>query len=134
MRPEDARACEDLGMGFCIWVADDPELADALSPYGSDPQVEPVPSNYPYFSASLRAMSALRQEMEAQGFGIVDAFVFNNGDHVPAEEIDLALRESVEVPLTLQDPCAPHRHLSRADQALRPAELTVRGHSRTVSV
>ena len=58
VRPEDARACEDLGMGFCIWVADDPELADALSPYGSDPQVEPVPSNYPYFSASMRAMSA----------------------------------------------------------------------------
>jgi len=91
-------------MGFCIWVADDPELADALSPYGSDPQVEPVPSNYPYFSASMRAMSALRQEMAAQGFAIVDAFVFNNGDHVPAEEIDLALRESVEVPLTLHDP------------------------------
>ncbi len=91
-------------MGFAIWAADDPELKRQHESDGTEDYPLAESSGYPYFSVSNVAMRDLRIEMEAQGFGIVYAFIFNDGDVVTSQEIDLALERSSEIPTTIHDP------------------------------
>src|SRR3954467_5121431 len=82
------------GLGFSIWVADDPELADAFAA-----------SDYPHLSLTRHQMVALRRAMAAQGLALARDFDFNDGTKLGSREIDEGIAAaSTEATLTLRSP------------------------------
>jgi hypothetical protein len=91
-------------MGFSIWVADDPELAD-LEALENDEE-ETKDSGYPSFSITNRGMVALVREMDSQGMGEfmpLAAFNFCDGNHITAGQISAALSVAGQLPVTASD-------------------------------
>jgi hypothetical protein len=87
-------------MGYCIWVADDPELAELEASDDDDPQTKD--SGYPYFSTSNRAMAALGEEMQAQG--MFEFMPFEFGERTLESQVERALAVAKDEPITASDP------------------------------